>query len=389
MRMNKMAKHAMVPLAASAVLLCTAGTGAASALAEPAAKTPTTSRTAQKVTGTTDRLAKELAAALGTPGVDGKLRKAVEGKKGATDLLALAGKTRGLEKFDRQAANGNADVLRAKGLQPDAGSLIEVRLGDESMRGQVRGGASLLVAGEADDDARTINAYDAEGRVHKLDARTTPDRPVLVVGIDGERSMNAGLEQFRSTLAQQGVDANVPTDVVERSTRSGNSKTSGGYDATLMEDVRLKEDREPWHKGGAEIYALVAGVNPQGQPQVDTVQMPYLDYDNTTYKPKQILVNWSHFKFNAVDIVMMEEDTQANYAELAKAVANGLLTVINQSQYVPLVEAIIKAIPQGWFSDDHDYVDSWYTIQKSAWDPFTGAAGNGTIGLGPWHVDEL
>ncbi|MEV7676604.1 DUF3103 family protein [Streptomyces sp. NPDC088752] len=387
--MNKMAKHAMVPLAASAVLFCTVGAGSASALAEPAAKTPAVSSTAQKVTSTTDKLAKELAAALGAPSIDQKVREAVSGEKGATDLLSFANRTRGLERLDRQAASGNADVLRAKGLQANAGSLIEMRLGDEAMRAKVRGGAPLLVAGEANDDALTINAYDAEGRVHKLDARTVPDRPVLVVGIDGERSMNAGLKQLRSALAQQGVDANVPTDVVKQPTRSGNAKTSGGYDATLMEDVRLKEDREPWHKGGAEIYALVAGVNPQGQPQVDTVQMPYLDYDNTTYKPKQVLINWSHFKFNAVDIVMMEEDTEANYAELARAVANGLLTVINQSQYVPLVDAIIKAIPQGWFSDDHDYVDSWYTIQKSAWDPFTGAASNGTMGLSPWHVDEL
>ncbi|WP_256105467.1 DUF3103 family protein [Streptomyces sp. ODS05-4] len=381
--------RAMVPLASSAVLLCTAGAGSAATAPGAVAKAPSAT-TAQTVTGTTDKLARELAAALGGTGVEQKVRAAVDGGKGATDLVAFAGKTRGLERVSQQAERGNADILRAKGLKAQAGSLIELRLGDESMRDEVRGGEPLLVAGEADEDARTIKAYDSSGRVHELDARTAPDRAVLVVGVNGEQSLKAGMEQLRSTLAEQGVAANIPTDLAKKPAGSRSAaKASGGYDATLMESVRLKEDREPWHKGGAEIYALVAGVNPQGEPQVDTVQMPYLDYDNKTYTPNQILINWSHFKFNAVDIVMMEEDTQANYAELARAVANGLLTVINKSQYTPLVDAIIKAIPQGWFSDDHDYVDSWYTIQKSAWDPFTGAASNGTIGLGPWHVDEV
>ncbi|AGS73599.1 hypothetical protein B446_33995 [Streptomyces collinus Tu 365] len=37
--------------------------------------------------------------------------------------------------------------------------------------------------------------------------------------------------------------------------------------------------------------------------------MPYLDYDGTVYYPNQILVNWSHYKYNLADVVMMRTTT--------------------------------------------------------------------------------
>lgn len=389
MRISKTVMRAMIPLAASAVLFGTAGVGSAAVPAGPAGERAFAHGTDRSATAVTDRLAKQLAEALGVQGVERQVRESVDGESGATDLVALADRTRGLERFGRQVDRGNADVLRARGLQPGAGSLVELRLGDASMRDRVRGGEPLLIAGEADEDADTIDAYDSSGRVHRLDARTAPDRAVLVVGIDGEKSLRAGLAQLRETLARHGVDADVPAAAPGKADRGADMTTSGGYDATMMESVRLKDDMEPWHKGGAEIYALVAGVNPEGRPQVDTVQMPYLEYDGETYNPHQTLVNWSHFKFNAADVVMMEEDAVANYAELAKAVADALLVIIQQEQYVPLVDAVINAIPQSWFSDDHDYVDSWYTVQRETAGEIGGAAGNGTLGLAPFHVGEL
>lgn len=388
MRVSRTAMRAMIPLATSVALLSTAGIGSA-ASAGPAGERASAQGTGRSVTAVTDRLAKQLAGALDVKGVERQVRGSVNGGSGAADLAALADGTRGLEHFSRQVDRGNADVLRSRGLRPGAGSLIELRLGDASMGDQVRRGEPLLIAGEADEDADTINAYDSSGRVHRLDARTAPDRAVLVVGIDGEKSLKAGLAQLRETLAQYGVDADVPAAASGKAGRGADMRTGGGYDATMMESVHLKDDMEPWHKGGAEVYALVAGVNPEGQPQVDTVQMPYLDYDGQTYNPHQTLVNWSHFKFNAADVVMMEEDAEANYAELAKAVADALLVIIQQEQYVPLVDAIINAIPQSWFTDDHDYVDSWYTVQRETAGEAGGAAGNGTLHLAPFHVGEL
>ncbi|MGW9437013.1 DUF3103 family protein [Streptomyces sp. NPDC055607] len=392
MRVSKMTLRAMVPLAAAtAVLFGVAGAGVGAA-AEPAQTvdrtSPVTRDTAKVVTGTTERLAKELALSLGAKGAEARARQAVSGDKGEVDLIAFSRETKGLERFHQLAVSGNTEVQRAKGLKAGVGSLLELRLGDRSMREDIQRGAGFLVAGEADEDATTINAYDGEGRVHVLDARTTPDRAVLVVGINSGRTLKAGLEQMRSALNEQGIKSQLPGEAAEQG-QAGRAGVSAGYDATLLENVYLKDDLEPWHKGAAEIYALVAGVNPQGQPQVDTVQMPYLDWDKQMYAPHQILVNWSHFKFNAADMVMMEEDTGANYADLTAAVAKALLKIIKQDEYVPLVDEVIKAIPQAWFTDDHDYVDSLYTLQKNASGARSGVARNGVYELRPFHVDGL
>jgi hypothetical protein len=383
MKWSKVALRCVVPLTVSTALIGAAGTSSA-ASTQPDATALSVSDTAGQVHTTTDRLARELASELGS--AEGLMRDTFV-QKDSVDLLHMADQIGASASFESRASRGNAAILRAKGLSQDVGSLLEIRLGDGSMRDGLRRGQSLLIAGESDDEARTLRAYDSAGRVHKLDARRTPDRPVLVVGVNGDRALKAGLAKMRSVLAQNHVGANLPEDIVKDSSAT----LSGGYRATVTDRVYLRDDHEPWHKGGAEIYTLVAGVNPDGQPQVDTVQMPYADHDGKNYhlNPPQILVNWSHFKFNAVDLVMMEEDSGTNYQELAQAVAKGLLTTINATQYVPLVEAVIKAIPQGWFQDDHDYVDSWYTIQQGTWDPYFGASDNAELSFGPWWVDEL
>lgn len=64
--------------------------------------------------------------------------------------------------------------------------------------------------------------------------------------------------------------------------------------------------------------------------RVDPVDMPYLDNDGTVYRPQQILVNWSSYKYSLADAVMMEEDGSTNYRDLAKAIAAVLLTVTDQ-----------------------------------------------------------
>ncbi|MGW7201567.1 DUF3103 family protein [Streptomyces chryseus] len=386
--MSNLAFRATVPLAVSgAMILGAIGAASASAAAEPA-QTVSAGNATQTVASTTDQLAKQLAAALGSKAAQGQARQAVTKAEEAMDLFAFTRQVQGLKQFQKLAVDGNTSVQRTKGLKADAGSLLELRLGDESMREKIRRGDDFLIAGEASEDATVIKAYDSKGRVHKLDAHTTPDHPVLVVGINGEQALKVGMQQMRANLNKLGISAQLPTDVAKPA-RTASSQLSGGFDSTRIEQVHLKDDLEPWHKGAAEIYALVAGVNAEGQPQLDTIQMPYLDRDNQTYRPRQILINWSHFKFNAADVVMMEEDDDTNYTELAAAIAQALLTIVKEDQYVPLVDAIIKAIPQEWFTDDHDYVDSWYTIQKNALGLKRGASNNGTMDFAPFYVDGI
>ncbi|NYI04483.1 DUF3103 family protein [Allostreptomyces psammosilenae] len=378
------------------VCVCAAGTATARPVeatgTTPAATSATTAADAERAARQT---ARELAASLRDSTWLRTVRAAL-GPEGEADLLALADRADAPAELARLAGAANRAALAAEGLPADTGSLLQVRLGDESMRAGLHAGRGLLVAAEGSDEATTVVAYDASGREHQLDAHTVPNRPVLVVGVDHGRALDSHLATFRETLREHGVStsdstATPATDSARTASTASTNELGAlaGYDATRLDSIHLSDDQEPWVRGDAEIYALVAGVSPAGQPQVDTVQLPYLDEDGRTYTPGQILVNWSHFRYDAVDIVLMEEDTGTNYEELARAVAAGLLTVISQTQYVPLVDAVLAAIPDDWWTEDPDYVDSWYTIQKATSGSRVGAAGNGTISLSPIFIPEL
>ena len=96
---------------------------------------------------------------------------------------------------------------------------------------------------------------------------------------------------------------------------------AGGWWATKVDAIEVSDDEEPWFKGAAEMYALVTGFGLDGKVRVDPVDMPYLDHDGTVYRPHQILVNWSSYKYDLADVVLMEEDGSTNYQALAKAIA--------------------------------------------------------------------
>ena len=72
-----------------------------------------------------------------------------------------------------------------------------------------------------------------------------------------------------------------------------------------------------------------------------------------------------------------------------QAIASALLTIVDQGAYVPLVNAILAAIPTSWWTDDPDYVDSWYTLSTTSSGRLNGAAGNGWMDVSPYHVQPL
>ena len=57
--------------------------------------------------------------------------------------------------------------------------------------------------------------------------------------------------------------------------------------------------------------------------------------------------------------------------------------------YQPLVSAILNAIPTSWYTDDPDYVDSWYTLSTSSSGRLYGAAGNGWLDVVPYFVEQF
>ncbi|GAA2447458.1 DUF3103 family protein [Streptomyces macrosporus] len=381
---------AVVCAALSALGLVVAqGTASASADRLPAPPETTVTTTtadattdaATDVAAIADGAARSLAVSLSGTAWRARVRDAALASD-EVDLAALARKaapTAG-ERVAPVIVGADRALAKTKGLAPDTGSLLRLRLADDSMRQALRAGAEPLVAAaEGDDDAATVTAYDSAGRPHALDARRVPERPVYVVDVDADRAVAAGLSVLREELARRGLSSAVEP-------AASASAAGDGFWTSRITSIRLSDDHEPWAKGDAEIYSLVTGFGRDGTVRVDPVDMPYLDTDGRTYHPNQALVNWSFYKYDLADVVMMEEDGSTDYRSLAKAVADALLAVTDLGAYVPLVNAVLDAVPDDWWTDDPDYVDSWYTLARGTTGQVAGARGNGTMTLEPYWV---
>ncbi|MEU8826778.1 DUF3103 family protein [Streptomyces sp. NPDC048636] len=363
---------------AGAALLATCATIAPAAVAAPSPPPSSGTAGTSAVGRIEDSTARTLAASLGDATWRGQLRKAVLGGE-EVDLQALSGRTAAPngKRLTSSLADADRKIAAAKGLGADTGSLLRLRLGDSSMRDDLEAGTAPLIAVASNDD-RTgkVTAYDSQGVAHTLDARKAPDRPVYVLDIDESKALAAGMRVLRAEFTARGL----------ATPHADTSAAGEGFAATRITDVELSDDEEPWVKGDAEIYTLVTGFGQDGKVRVDPVEMPYLDEDGKVYHPNQILVNWSNYKYDLADAVMMEEDGSTNYRDLAKAIAGVLLTITDQGSYIPLVNAVLDAIPDDWWTDDPDYVESWYTLAKDAAGRRDGARGNGWMTLEPYQV---
>ncbi|MGC4806771.1 DUF3103 family protein [Micromonospora sp. DT233] len=324
----------------------------------------------------TDGLARRLAGALTEPASARRVVAATA--RGPADLLAVPFADAGLS---HAVADANQRVLAAKGLPATAGSLLRLRRVGPA-QAAARGAAPLVAATPTDDTPGGVTAYGPGGALVTLDAARAPERPVLLVEVDAGRALAAGLTLMRGELARRGIAGTATRSA------AGPSATAG-YWATKVDAVRLDDDNEPWLKGDAEIYNLVAGFGLDGKPKVDLVQMPYLDSDGRTYYPNQLLVHFSEYKYNLADVVMMEDDGDTNYQALVQAIVGALLVIVDGGVYQPLVNAILEAIPTSWYTDDPDYVDSWYTLSTGSAGRLHGAAGNGWFDVSPYFVAPL
>ncbi|MFF0430163.1 DUF3103 family protein [Streptomyces sp. NPDC004520] len=389
MSVRKQLRTALCGLALTGIVVTAAqGPAAATPVVEVAAK-------ASSVSAATDAAARSLARSLADSAWRAELRRAVAGGK-ETGLKALADKSRtgAAASLAVDVAAADRSVLAAKGLDRDTGGLLTVTLtgATDSRR------APLVAVDASDDEATTITAYDASGRSHALDASRTPDMPVYVIGIDGEGAVEAGLKVLERELAAAGVTttstpATAPGTGTSASAASTSASASAsadtGYWTSRITSVRLNDDKEPWIKGDAEIFSIVSGFGLDGKVRVDTVTHPYLNDEGTTYYPNQILVNWSQYKYNLADVVMMEDDGDTNYSALAKAIATALLTIADLGAYIPLVDPVIDALPSSFWTDDPDFVDAWYTLARETTGTRDGAAGNGRFTLDRYWVSAL
>ncbi|MBY8876124.1 DUF3103 domain-containing protein [Streptomyces sp. PLK6-54] len=368
--------------------------GASSSVASAAQPADPPRAAGSAVAAAEARTARSFAASLADPAWRAQVRSAALSSHDV-DLAALTARstTSAGRALASQVAAADRRIATAKGLDKSIGSLLRLRLGTQAMAGRLRPGTLPLVAAAiTDDQAATLTAYDAQGRGHALNTRVAPRQAVYVVDIDVAKAAAAGMKLVSRALDAAGVASDTitrATPAVPARTGAARPADAGGYWATKMDAVYLNDDEEPWPLGDAEIYSLVSGFGQDGNVRVDSVDMPYLDNDHHTYYPGQLVINWSNFKYNALDLVMMESDSGTNYQQLAIALADALLTITDNGAYQPLVDAILNAIPSAWYSNDDDYVDSWYTITEQESGTIHGARGNGWMTIEPYWVSAL
>ncbi|MFC7909862.1 DUF3103 family protein [Streptomyces nigra] len=347
-----------------------------------AADAPTTPAPAKSspVAGIEDTTARAFARTLAEPAWRKQVAAAtLTGED--VDLLALTAtsRTSSVRGFRGTLAGAETDVARAKGLGREAPPLLRVSLAGPSASAADLARTAPLVASAPPEDAEVVVAYDSAGRAHELDAAKAPDRPVYVVGVDGQTALEAGLKVIDKELAARGLT----------SPGVNTSASASGFWTTRIKSISVADVKEPWFKGDAEMFGLVTGFGTDGKVRVDTVTMPYIDDEGTTYSPGQILVNWSNYKYNLADVVLMEDDGDTNYSSLAKALAAVLLTIADQGAYIPLVDAIIDAMPTSWWTDDPDYVDAFYTLARETTGTRSGASANARMTVERYFVSEL
>jgi hypothetical protein len=232
----------------------------------------------------------------------------------------------------------DALIRQQKGLSA-VDHLVQLRLADQSMVSTWQQGESPLFAFEPDgDDSQWdyIEAFDTQGNVHLLDVYTLPEQPVFVVGIDNKKAMKAGMSQMRSAFAvaqRSGVKLKKSDKWLKQNAAATLSSTDKPLSTTVLKQISLSDDQEPWISGKAEVYAIVTGVSPSRDAAViDIVEMPYLDYADTQYHPNQIMIHWERYRWAAADMIMMEHDDGTNYKALA-------------TKLIEAAEQILKAIP--------------------------------------------
>jgi hypothetical protein len=291
-----------------------------------------------------------------------------------------------------QLQQSDLAIKSAKGLELVSEPLIDLRLADKSMLRNWQAGESPLFAFAPDgNDAHWdyIEAFDIHGNIELLDVYTLPERPVFVVGIDSKKALAEGIKVMHSVFSQNSSIKKTAayTALADVSASTISTTDDGSISTTLIKEIRLNDDQEPWILGKAEIYGIVNGVNPtRDEPVLDIVEMPYLDHDDTTYSPNQVVIHWERYRWTAADLILMEHDDGTNYKTLAAALLEAATAImrlipdpaVQGYSIIPqITNGIISALPDAWFTNDDDYVDVYYTLlEGQAYNNYQGAGGN-------------
>jgi hypothetical protein len=281
--------------------------------------------------------------------------------------------------FADQVRDLDRDLREQLGIAGTSASLLALDLvRPEGLDGPLDWDRALLaVRPSGGPPPAAIQAYDLQGRTVLLDPRVPPRVPVLMAGLDRREAVRAGVEAVNRGLAEAGLAAPVPVAPVA---------------CLKLEAVRVGPGFESWWSRGLEPYALASGIDPvEAKPAIRLVQLPYLQHGQRDYRPDQVVLFWSDYRFAAANLQFWNHEDATSFKELLDAIIKGAtaalaLAGMPQFALIPAIaDAILQAMPSSWWAGSDVLMDTFYTLEKGvAYEDRTGAMGKVRVTLAPW-----
>ncbi|WP_425657577.1 DUF3103 family protein [Tenacibaculum ascidiaceicola] len=281
----------------------------------------------------------------------------------------------------------------SKGAAPEKIEILEVWMHNGKNMGDF---SDVLFSYAPEGDEKTwtkVEAYTMNKELVYLDPKEAPGQTVIVIETDGFETLKKEVAYMNKYLQESGVQNNrFLNSSFDLNTQSARGT---GLETTKLDKIRLNDDEEPWISGAAEVYAVTSGIkDDNNNPEIKVIPMYYLDHDDTNYYPNQVMLFWDDYQYQAANIQLFEKDDNTNYKDLVSAIVNGVFQIIGTVSTQPWVSvlgqvagAIIQAIPDSWYANNDDYVDSFYTIEKNkSYYNYYGARRNAKINLSPFYI---
>lgn len=280
-------------------------------------------------------------------------------------------------------ANFDRNIRQVKGIENRLEEILQVRLHAANSRASEKIDFSKVLVAYAPKGQETewkhIEAFDCDGSVHQLSVEEEPSQPVLVVELNSQADMRAGLSLLNEELTKAGLQPQKLT------------QNRAGLETGKLDFIRINDVKEPWILGDAEMYLLVNGIDTEAnKASIISQEMPYLDDDDEDYFPNQVIVVWGNYRYRACNINVFEHDDSTNYKEIALKLIDVLGQVSTEYKALfDIASEIIKAMPSNWFTNDDDYVDVFYSMENKEYKNYPGASRNARITLRPYIIPEV
>ncbi|MBL6448296.1 DUF3103 family protein [Fulvivirga sp. 29W222] len=240
-----------------------------------------------------------------------------------------------------------------------------------------------------EEDWTKVKAYTLDKKVVYLDPNKEPNVPVVVVDNHGFEAFKVEVSYINKQLKEAGFQKKMLSSKVTSKT------AAAGLETTKLNKIRLNDDEEPWISGSAEIYAVTSGIrNSSNEAEVAVIPMYYLDKEDKDYYPNQIMLFWDDYAYQAANIQLFEKDDNHNYQDMVSMLVKELSSLagtLSGHTWITALgvigAAIVDAIPASFWTNDDDYVDSFYTIEKNKYyTNYYGARGNAKVNMSPYFI---